>query len=376
MLYFLSKTLSPKLILSQNHPFSWISLRFISTTSKSKDHSFTLSYLINTCGFSPQRAATISNNINFKTREKPDSVIEFLMNHGFSQTNALSVIRSAPSLLQSSDPNKFFLPKIEFFKSKGFSDSDILTLIIKFPTILKRSLENEIVPSFDFFNDMFRSEHKMIKTVMRHSGILYGLNSCIAPNINLLREEGVPESHIVQFVEYYPRSLKASPERFKETVEEVKKLEFNPLKKRFVVAIHVKRCISGSTWERKEGIYRRWGWTDDDFQAAFRLHPFCMSMADSKIEAVMEFLVNKLGFESAVIAQHPVLLTLSLEKRIIPRGSVVLALLSKGLVENLNLSPIFKTVEKVFLDKFVYCHEKKEADELLKLYQAKLALAG
>ena len=213
-----------------------------------------------------------------------------------------------------------------------------------------------------------------MKAVMFNPGILYDLEKCSAPNVKLLREEGVPESHIVRFIQYFPRALKARPKQFKEAVQEVKEMKFDPLKLQFVLVLRIKIQTSKSTWARKEGIYRKWGWTDDDISVAFRVSPNCMSISDDKIEAIMDFLVNKLGYKSSDIARCPVVLSMSLRKRIIPRGSVILVLLSRGLVNELSLSAIFKCNEMVFLDRFIYCHEK-EADELLKLYQAKLALA-
>ena len=375
MFRFLSRTFpptTPKLHFLQNHP--WLYVKFMSTTSlTSKGNSFTVSYLIDTCGFPPERAASVSKHINFETSEKSDLVIEFFKNHGFSQTQALSMIRKFPQLLRA-DPEKSLKPKIDFFKSKGFSSSDIPKLMC-FPRILCRSLQNEIIPCFDFFNNMFQSKHKLMKAVLRYPGILCDFGKRSALNIKLLREEGVPESHIVRFIEYFPRALKMTPKQFKEAVQEVKELGFDHLKLQFVIAINAKLCIGRSTWATKEGIYRKWGWTDDDISAAFRVRPNCMSISQNKIEAVMDFLVNKLGYASSAIARYPSVLSMSLRKRIIPRGSVILVLLSKGLVNQLHLSAMFNYNEKVFLNKFVYCHEK-EADELLKLYQAKLARAG
>ncbi|XP_061345880.1 uncharacterized protein LOC133291610 [Gastrolobium bilobum] len=376
MFHFLSRSVFPttrKLVLLQNQNYQqWISLKFISTPSKG--NSFTASYLIDTCGLSPQRAASFSKRMKFETREKPDLVFEFFKNQGFSQTMALIIIQSFPGILRS-DPIKTLLPKIDFLKSKGFSNSDIYSIIRACPSILNRSLHREIIPCFDFFNNLFHCKHKFMKTIKRYSGILVDLENCSELNIKVLREGGVPESHIIRFIEYFPRTLKFPHKRFKELVQEVKELGFDPLKLQFVVVVHIKLCISKSTWARKEGVYRKWGWTDDDISATFRVFPFFISVSDKKIDAVMDFLVNRLGYKSADIARCPAVMSMSLGNRIIPRGSVVLVLLSKGLVSKLSLGAIFKCNEKVFLDKFISCHEK-EADELLKLYRAKLTLTG
>ncbi|XP_027336037.1 transcription termination factor MTERF9, chloroplastic-like [Abrus precatorius] len=372
MFKFLSRNTYPKPVFSQNHPWLWFSLKFIGTHSKEK--SFTISYLIDICGFPPHRAESLSKRMNFKTREKPDTVIQFLNNLGFSQTNTLKIIRSVPEMLRT-DPNKILQQKIDFLKSKGFSDSDIRCIITGYPSILRAGLKGEIIPCFDFFNNMFESQHKFMKTVVRYSGILCNLAKCSALNIQYLKDEGVPESIIIRFVEYFPRTLKVPSNRFKGLLQEVQDLGFNPLRLQFVIAVHIKVCLSRSTWARKEGVYRKWGWSDDDIAVAFRGHPFCMSISESKIEDAMDFLVNKLGFQVSDIAKYPVVLSMSLVKRIIPRGSVVLVLKSKGLVTKLNLGRIFRYDEKYFLDRFIYRHEK-EADKLLKLYKAKLSLAG
>lgn len=63
-----------------------------------------------------------------------------------------------------------------------------------------------------------------------------------------------------------------------------------------------------------------------------------MLTSEAKIMAVMDFLVHEMGFEPSLIVKRPVVLGLSLKKRIVPRGTFVLDLLSRGLVKKLNLS--------------------------------------
>ncbi|KAI9075873.1 hypothetical protein K1719_042153 [Acacia pycnantha] len=116
----------------------WFSSRSSSSTS-SNGHSFTSSYLIDTCGFSPKLAASTSMRVSFETRDKPDLVIKLLKSHGFSQPQIVRFITQVPTLLRS-DPEKTLLPKIEFFKSRGVSSSHIPRIICNYPTIMKRSL--------------------------------------------------------------------------------------------------------------------------------------------------------------------------------------------------------------------------------------------
>lgn len=91
--------------------------------------------------------------------------------------------------------------------------------------------------------------------------------------------------------------------------------------------------------------------------------------------AVMDFYVNTMGWESSRIARRPKFVSLSLEKRIVPRCSVVQVLLSKGLIDkkHLGLATLLESTESSFLEKFVIRYNE-QAPELLKLYQDKIGL--
>ena len=351
------------------NPFFYV--KFISTASN--EQSFTVSYLINTCGFSPQRAASASKHLHLESREKPDLVIKFFENQGFSRAQALKAVRTVLSFLRL-DPEKYLLPKIEFLKSKGVLSSDIPRIILTNPNILKRSLEKHIIPASDILTNVLQSDKKFVSAIKRFSGILVALNSCAIPNMNLLRAEGVSESLIIKLLEYQPRSLSRSPHQFKTFVEEVKEMGFKAPNVTFVQAILTLTFISKSTWTRKSSTFKRWGWTNDITLKAFRRFPLCMALSEKTIEEKMEFFVHRMGCKSSSIARRPQLLALSLDKRLIPRNAIIGVLLTKGLVTKLNLRAMFECSEVVFVKRYILCHEK-EANEFLKLYRAKLELS-
>ncbi|KAJ4827267.1 hypothetical protein Tsubulata_050564 [Turnera subulata] len=71
-----------------------------------------------------------------------------------------------------------------------------------------------------------------------------------------------------------------------------------------------------------------------------------MGHSEEKNSAVMDFVVNKLGWGLSVFAQYPVLFGLSLEKRFIPRDSVIQFLLSRDLIEKKCYTPrVFKLTD-------------------------------
>ncbi|KAJ4963296.1 hypothetical protein NE237_023235 [Protea cynaroides] len=83
----------------------------------------------------------------------------------------------------------------------------------------------------------------------------------------------------------------------------------------------------------------------------------------------MDFFVNKMGWDREVIIRYPKLLAFSLEKRILPRCSVLQVLILKGLVkENCNMGSLIVRSEKHFLEKFVTKYEN-EVPQLLDLYK-------
>ncbi|PSR85135.1 Transcription termination factor like [Actinidia chinensis var. chinensis] len=339
-------------------------------------HSFTVSYLINSCGFSPEKALSASKYVKFETADKPNSVLKFLKSQGFPKTQISSIIRIYPSLLLC-DPKKTLLPKLEFLKSKGVSRTDIIRIVCTSPTILKRSLDKIVSPSFDFFRNLFQSEEKTLTAIKSYGGLLlFDRQTHVKPNIETLREAGVPNANIMFLLTNQPRAFMASSDRFGMIVKEVEKMGFDPLTMNFVLAIFALRKMTKSTWEKKVEVYKKWGWSEDEILAAFKLRPWCMTVSEDKINGVMDFLVNKMGLDSSFVARRPKLISLSLEKRIVPRCAVYQVLLSKGLIKSngISLSTLLQSPEKCFLEKVVDKH-KEETPDLLKLYKKKLDLA-
>ncbi|KAI9075865.1 hypothetical protein K1719_042145 [Acacia pycnantha] len=340
----------------------------------SNGHSFTISYLIETCGLSTEEAASASKYVRFESRDKSDLVINLFKNLGFSKSQILHFTREAPQCLRY-DLEKTLLPKIEFFISRGVLSSDIPRLLCSCPSIMKRSLNKQLIPSFDFFRGLFQSNDKLIQALKYCSGILLDINTHAVPNMKLLKEVGVTESNVIKLLQLYPKTFTKSPRKFNVIVEQVQEMGVDPSKSQFIMAVYALSSLSKATWSKKVNVYKKWGWSDDDICAAVRRCPFCMKKSVDKIDATMELLVDKLGCPPSAIPNYAVILTLSLNKRIVPRASVFQVLLSKGLVKKKSLFSIFICTERDFLNRFILSHGE-EGSELLKLYQAKLDVAG
>ncbi|KEH37349.1 mTERF protein [Medicago truncatula] len=374
-----TKSTTPKIDhLFQHFSFPISLTRFSTTTSTSESntHPFAASYLIDNFGFSPQSALKAFNNkqVRFNTLEKPNSVLTFFQNHGFSHENIRIIIRKEPWLL-SSQPHKMLLPKFEYFLSKGASSADIVSLLTANPTILRSSLGKRIIPLFELLSRFFKTNKDIIVCLLRHSmSFIISPYHLIVANINLITGFGVSDSTIAKLLQKRP-SIFGSTDLIK-SLEEVKRLGFHPSTTTFGTALTAKKGLSKKLWDEKVDAFKKWGWSDEDVIRAFRSYPNILLASIEKINLLMIFWVNQLGWDSLELTKCPIMFGYSLHQRIIPRASVLQFLFMKGLREkNASLVAPFTYSEKLFLNKFVFSFEE-ESDYLLKLYNEKQKLAN
>ncbi|XP_057965490.1 transcription termination factor MTEF18, mitochondrial-like [Malania oleifera] len=338
--------------------------------------SFTVSYLIDSCGLSPATALSVSKKVCFQNPDRPNSVLTFFRNHGFTQTHISKVVRTRPTLLLS-NPEKTLLPKLEFFLSVGVSGADLAQIFSKNPDLFLCSVENRLIPYYDFLkNVVLLSDEEVVRAVKRSQRLFRtNLLKEIGPNISILREVGIPQSFISALVSRAPNILLFSPDKFDILFKEVINLGFSAKKSNFINAMSYFFAMSKSTRERKLEVYRRWGWSGDEIQSVFRRCPLCMTGSEKKIESVMDFLVNKMGWQSSAVARCPGVLCFSLENRIVPRCSVIKILQLKGFIKkNLSLGTVTVLSDKKFLAEFVTKYQNN-VPELLNVYHGKIGLS-
>ncbi|XP_024032427.1 uncharacterized protein LOC112094962, partial [Morus notabilis] len=192
-----------------------------------KAHSFTVSYLINSCGLSPEAAISASRKVQFQNPERPDSVLAFFRDQEFSETQILDFIRKRPRFLLT-DPNKILLPKLEFFYSKGFSKKDLAKIVSSDPSIFCRSLKNYIIPTYNLFKRVLVSDEQVV-SALKHQWISLERHSeDMVLNIRLLRDLGVSDSSIASVLRSFPDVVVPKAELFSEIVNKVKDMGFTP----------------------------------------------------------------------------------------------------------------------------------------------------
>ncbi|KAK1278140.1 hypothetical protein QJS04_geneDACA003507 [Acorus gramineus] len=351
-------------------------LKSIPTTRKGKETSkasdFMVSYLVNSCGLSPDSALRASKRLRLKSTEKPDSVLSFFKSYGFTDAQITKMISFRPQILLS-NPGKTMKPKMDFLRDIGFSTTDLTFVLSKNPNILTISIDNQIVPAYGFLKGILGAGEVIVSTIKTAPWLLHcNLDKVMGLKIEALRDHGVPDSSISAMIKRQPRCLlNVHPDRLTEALKEVKALDFKPSSSLFYVALGSILSSSKSKWEEKFELYRSFGWSEDDIISAFKRQPMFMTLSKDKIRGMMDFLLKELGLKPSFISCYPQLLLYSLEKTIIPRWTVIRVLTSHGLLnKKVNFHSICGLKEVKFLERYVIKYQEK-VPQVLQAYKWK-----
>ncbi|XP_057723162.1 uncharacterized protein LOC130938752 [Arachis stenosperma] len=364
----ITRTPSPSFLIPSS-PSPFRAPNYATVTKTPEIQSFTVNYLVNKCGFLPDSALQASKYVLFKSPEKPDSVIALFRSFGFSDLQIHNVIQKSPRVLLSK-PKETILPKLQFLISKGASKSQLARIIELNPVILQRSLKKHLIPTFDLLNNFLRSEERTVASILHSVQIL--TSSTSHRNLNLLVDLGVSERSMARLLHQWPWLLRFNSAGLKSMVDEVIKMGVDPAKANFVPALYA-TYLPKSMWDRKVKLYKSFGLTDDNIREAFVKHPFCMLISVQKIEACIEFFVKELGWKPLDVTNYPVLLSLNLEKRLVPRAAVLKILMANGIIKSGRNLFAYCASEEMFFKNYLN-RDKDHARHLLKVYHEKMNL--
>ncbi|KAL2568872.1 hypothetical protein AAZX31_18G107100 [Glycine max] len=342
-------------------PFSFTSLTSGTSSDSESDgnhhkgDTFTVSYLINSCGVSPKLAKELSNRVNLKNAHGPNAVLDLLNNYGLSKIQVAKLVEKYPKVLIIK-AEKTLLPKLKFFRSIGVSNTDMPKILLRNYVILKSSLENYLIPRYEILRDIVGDDQKVVRSLKITAFCLtYGdMMNNFVPNIKVLRQSSVPQTSISLLMGHFPGAAYRKHSKFVEAVKTAKEIGCDPLKVSFVQAVHLLLSTSKAMLDSKFEVYERWGWSYKIALRAFGKFPFFMVLSKETYTKKMSFLVKDMGLPSEDIADYPLVLSYSLEKRIIPRFSVIKILQSNNLPRNdFHFGSFICINEKNFLKKFV-----------------------
>lgn len=161
--------------------------------------------------------------------------------------------------------------------------------------VLAASLEKKIVPAYESVYRFLQSD-KDTFTLLNFNPTFFGESRVVHNhNIKVLVEIGVTDLNIArllrsQFKIFHIRHITV-------LVEELKHLGFHPSTSIFTIALIAKTYVSKTLWKAKVDVFKKWGCSDENVMEAFRNQPHCMLTSVDKINLVMNFWVNQLGWD-------------------------------------------------------------------------------
>ncbi|XP_059631417.1 transcription termination factor MTERF2, chloroplastic-like [Cornus florida] len=355
-------------------PISIFSLLFFSSSPKSPNP--VADYLIERHKFSPETASKVSSSPrspNLKRPEKIDSILSFLQESGFSDTNLERVIKHAPQLL-SANLELSIKPKFKFFQDLGIYSSDIVQIVSSDPLILTRSVDNQLGPLILTLKSLLGSNMDDVSRVLKKSGrfLRCDLAKTMIPNIEFLKSCGISSSQITQCVYNTPTFFTNRPTRVRELVRRVDELGFDRNSKMFLPAIRAISSMTIENWELKLEVFKSLGFSEDDILSIFRRQPQLFSLSVRKIKATTQLLLSSGKCDISYVVKNPDLLGRSIENRLKPRLRVLEVLESRNLLlKKPSLGHVCKITDKKFFEKYVLPYSD-EVGELFVVNKASL----
>ncbi|XP_021723363.1 transcription termination factor MTERF15, mitochondrial-like [Chenopodium quinoa] len=206
--------------------------------------------------------------------------------------------------------------------------------------------------------------------------LLCRVDKTLKPNIDHFLKIGFSKPDFFEVVSVNPYVLfNCHPQfvRATEALKDVMELKniwvFLCDSSRFLDGVHLMASFGEKNIESKIRMFENFGCMRSDVLALGRKNPMLLGLSEARIKRSLEYLMKELGFSPDYVMSHGALLSYSLEKRIIPRIRVLLALKEKGLIKK-DHAPytILNRSEPHFLNRYVLPFE-----EIREVYAKELA---
>ncbi|KAL1189968.1 hypothetical protein V5N11_027635 [Cardamine amara subsp. amara] len=236
-----------------------------------KGKNFTISYLVDSLGLTTKLAESISR-ISSEGKANPDSVLNLLSSHGFTDSQISSIITDYPLLLIT-DAEKSIGPKLQFLQSRGASNSELTEIVSSVPKILGMKEDKTFSVYYDFIKEIIEADKGSKNEKLCHSLAEGSRQENKIRNVLVLRELGVPRKFLFSFLISDHYKFCCGKERFGESLKKVVEMGFDPTSSKFVEALHVIYRMNDKTIEEKVIVYKRLGFSVGDVWALFKKWP-------------------------------------------------------------------------------------------------------
>lgn len=313
-------------------------------------------------------------------KDNSEAVVALFSRYGFSSADTTAVLTKNPRLL-SSNPEKTLEPKLAFLSKNGIRGVNLARILSKDPRVLSRSIDRNIAPCIRLLKGILRGRggggdatgtEIAYHFSLRHgTRVLHQFSEAMAPNIETLQSHGVPRENIERMLEIRPRPLARDVAQFAEIVKTAKEIGLDTSSMGFIRGVAALSGMKKEKWESKIEVFKSLGWSDEQVRALIIKQPRTMDAAAERLRKSLEFLSEELGWGPDQILRYPVTIMLSLEKRMVPRYTVMKKLMEKGVFDKKRMGTAFYLVEDKFVKKYVEFYSK-DIPQLLDLYQNKV----
>ncbi|XP_062186046.1 uncharacterized protein LOC133889604 [Phragmites australis] len=341
-------------------------LRF-STTSSTPPH-FMVDYLVSTCGFSPAKAAKAAPRFaHLSSPDRPDAALAFLRSRGLTRAQVRLVVSCNPALLLS-DVDATIAPKFRAVRSLGLTRDEAARLFALYPPALTWGVHTNLLPRLLLWLDLLGSTKLLMKWLNKTWLLKYSVDMLLQ-NLATLRGHGVPEARLAATVRLKPSLIMQAPDKLRALIGRVEGCGVPRSSGMYVWALFALHSVSDAAFRAKRAaVMRGTGCTEQEFLAMFRRAPCFLFMSEELLRQKVEFLKATVGCGADYIVRNPVLLTLSLSKRMVPRCRAIETLRSKGVdIGNERLVNIVRSSEARFVERYILRY-RDQALELLEFY--------
>uniref|UniRef100_A0A1D1Z0A8 Magnesium transport protein CorA n=1 Tax=Anthurium amnicola TaxID=1678845 RepID=A0A1D1Z0A8_9ARAE len=327
---------------------------------------FMVKYLMKPCGFPQNDAFKVPRLYDVKPHESPGAGVCFLGHRASKNYHGRQVDQADRSVLCASEVSLEHKRRVS--KDAVSSGSDIMQLLS--PKLPSSHPSNERL-RVEFLGALFGSKDRLLRASIKNRHLmLSSIDEKIKPNVSLLRDCLTSEHRVMRFVSRRPRLITSNVDKMREVIQRVESLGISKGSGMFEKALCAISDISRATFDSKFMLLKSFGWAEAEFLTAFRKNPTFLGSSEMKIRSIMEFLLKEVGCQSSYVANHPILLTYSLEGRLKPRQYVLRMLKLNDVIGGKDdfLNAVSMT-EKAFLKRYVLRNTEK-VPELLEGYVA------
>ncbi|KAG6523248.1 uncharacterized protein LOC122048940 [Zingiber officinale] len=318
---------------SRPHFLGFVKPYSASSVGADDPSSLTASSLMRSCGISDRAALSISKKVQLDTLDKALSVLTLLKDYGFDEAHLVRLVDRLPGVLVM-DVEKILKPKLELFRGISLVGTALPEILSARPILLRCSLEKRLLPNAELLKSISITNANLVDA-LKHTPWLMtvDIRTKVLPKVDALRAYGVPDDGILVLLTRYGYALLTDTARFNEAFDKIKKMGICPKKTTFSRALGVLAILTEKKWEERVENLRGLGWSQDHVFEAFAKQPHIAIASVEKTRKIVKFVEEKLGWTPEHTVKNPVVLLMSLEKRLMPRCAVLSILMHKGLIK-------------------------------------------